>query len=369
VKNNYIVYHLHSDLSLLDSCTKFNDYINKAKELNQSAICFTEHGNIYNWVDKKLHCKKAGIKYLHGVEIYLTETLDEKIRDNYHTILIAKNYEGVKEINKIIDISTQEDHFYYKNRISFDEFLNISDNVIKISACLASPLNKVDDIIHKLEEQASIIQQEHFNCLEENESLVDDISQEYHSKFNSVYSRIKKLREYLDALLKHYDYYEIQPHVNSEEQKSYNKKLYDLSKKYNKSLICGTDTHSINKYKAECRSILQKSKKIEYSDEDKYDLTYKSYEEIVNMFKQQDCLPEDVYLEAIENTNRMSSSVEDFELDMSFKYPKLYNNELEVFNKRIEDFYNYKLKNGRKYRKINRTHPFHQMGMGNKARV
>ena len=46
-----------------------------------------------------MYCDAKGIKYIHGVECYLTEQLEPKVRDNYHTILLAKNYEGVKEIN------------------------------------------------------------------------------------------------------------------------------------------------------------------------------------------------------------------------------------------------------------------------------
>ena len=176
LSKNYTAYHVHSELSLLDSATKFQDYIDRAVQLGQTAIAFTEHGNIYQWVAKKMACDKAGIKYLHGVECYLTEQLYEypdvndlwyeaqqgrseeeaqkelsdlmesgkkKVRDNYHTILIAKNYDGILEINNLVSLSNREDHFYYKPRITFDEFLGISDNVIKISACLASPLNKL----------------------------------------------------------------------------------------------------------------------------------------------------------------------------------------------------------------------------------
>lgn len=288
IKNQYVTYHLHSDLSLLDSCTKFQDYIDKAVELGQTAICFTEHGNIYNWVKKKYACDKAGIKYLHGCEIYLTEQLDPKVRDNYHTILIAKNMDGLREMNKLISISNRPDHFYFKPRITFEEFLNISNNVIKISACLASPLNKLDII-------------------------------------NPSYER----------LLSKYDYYEIQPHINSEEQKKYNKKLFEYSKKYNKPLIAGTDTHSLNQYKAECRSMLQLAKGIEFTNEDEFDLTYKSYEELVNMFDKQGALPRTVYLEAIENTNKMANSTEAIVLDESFKYPKIYDDDIAEIKKRL----------------------------------
>ena len=299
--SNYVTYHLHTELSLLDSCTNYKLYIDKAKEFGQTAICFTEHGNTYNWVEKKLYCEESGIKYLHGVEAYLTKELvqivdgeEKKVRDNYHTILIAKNYAGLQELNTLIDLSTQEDHFYYKPRLTFDEFKKISNNIIKISACLASPLNKLRD----------------------------------------------------ESLIQYYDYLEIQPHVNSDDQKVYNKWLYEMSIKHNKPLIAGTDTHSLNRYKAECRSILQKAKHIEFTNEDEFDLTYKSYDELVDMFKRQGSLPEDVYLSAIENTNIMAASVEDFELDKSFKYPKLYENEEKVFKQRINQMYQDKIKRG-----------------------
>ena len=92
------------------------------------------------------------------------------------------------------------------------------------------------------------------------------------------------------------------------------------------------------KQEAECRSILQKAKRIEYADEDKFDLTLKTYEELVEMFRIQNCdIPFDVILQAIENTNVMADSVTDFELDTSVKYPKLYDNEEEVLKKRIFD--------------------------------
>lgn len=319
---------------MLDSATKFQDYIDRAVQLGQTAIAFTEHGNIYQWVAKKMACDKAGIKYLHGVECYLTEQLYEypdanelwreaqsgrneqdakkvlaemmesgkkKVRDNYHTILIAKNYEGILEINNLVSLSNRDDHFYYKPRITFEEFLGISDNVIKISACLASPLNKMS-VRHPMYEK----------------------------------------------LLKHYDYLEVQAH-NFGEQISYNCHLAEMSKKYGIPLIAGTDTHSIDAYKAECRSIMQLAKHIEFADEDSFDLTYKTYDELVEMFRIQGALPEQVFLEAIENTNRMDDSVEPFELDISFKYPKLYGNAAEdkaVFEDTIRKNFQSKIDEG-----------------------
>ena len=319
-ENNYVAYHIHSDLSLLDSCTKFEDYIAKAVELKQKAICFTEHGNIMRWVAKKEACDKAGIKYLHGCEVYLTAQLEPKVRDNYHTILIAKNMKGLREINSLVSISNTDSHFYFKPRITFDEFLNISDNVIKISACLASPLAKIQNEIYNLENKKDITEEEKERC-----------------KFLSLN---------FEKVLKHYDYYEIQPHINSDEQKQYNKKLFEWAKKHNKPLIAGTDTHSLDRYKAECRSILQTAKGIEFANEDQFDLTYKSYDELVNMFAEQNALPKSVYLQAIENTNVMANSCEDIILDKEFKYPKVYDDDINTLRERLWDMLQDKIKKG-----------------------
>ena len=283
---NYTVYHLHTENSLLDSCTNYKLYVDKAVELGQKSICFTEHGNLYNWAEKKMYCDEKGIKYLHGIECYLTATFDETVRDNYHTILIAKNEEGFKELNRLNFLSTQKDHKYYSPRLSFDEFLGIDDNIIKISACVQSPLNRI------------------------------------------------RGNEIADKLLRHYDYYEIQYH-DMPEQIEYNKYLYEMSKKYDKPLIAGTDTHSLNSYKAECRMLMMLRKGMEYSYEESCDLTYKSYDELVEMFRKQNSLPMDVVLEAIENTNKMADSVFNLVLDKTVKYPYLYGDDDEKVLKQV----------------------------------
>lgn len=287
--DNYVAYHVHSDYSLLDSTTDFNLYIEKAKQLGQKAICFTEHGNTRGWVAKKMACDEAGIKYLHGVEIYLTESLYEKVRDNYHTILIAKNRQGFLELNKLLSMSTDEEHKYYVGRLSFDEFLNISPNIIKTSACLASPLNKLD------------------------------VSHPYYEK-----------------LVKKYDYLEIQPH-DCEDQIVYNRHLAALSQRYGIPLIAATDTHSINQYYAECRSLLAYAKSKHYDTEDDFDLTYKSREELEEAFRKQDAVPEEVWEAAIDNTVLMADQVEGFELDTSLKYPILYGSAEEDREKFIQN--------------------------------
>lgn len=298
---NYIMYHCHTEYSLLDSCTKYQDYIDLAVKNGQRALSISEHGKPLNWTEKWDACRKAGIKYIHSVELYLTESLEEKVRDNYHTVLMARNMDGVKELNKLIRLSCDKDHFYYTNRITFDEFLGISSNIISTSACLASPLNKLPDT---------------------------------HPRYME--------------LAKKYDFLEVQAH-NHPDQIAFNKRLLELSAKIGTPLIAGTDTHSSSEYKSECRSVLLDAKHKSYGDEDAFDLSYKTYDELVQMFRVQGALPEDVYMQAIENTNLLYDMTEDIELDTSIKYPILYGSreaDSQMFIDTVERKFKEKLESG-----------------------
>ena len=101
--NNYCIYHLHSDMSNgvtnIDSVTKFQKYVDRAKEIGMKAMAFSEHGSVFAWDLKKEAIEKAGMKYIHAEEFYITQTLEEKVRDNWHCVLIGKNWDGVRELN------------------------------------------------------------------------------------------------------------------------------------------------------------------------------------------------------------------------------------------------------------------------------
>ena len=280
---NYVVYHLHSDLSNgvtnIDSVTKYTEYIDYAKSLNMKALAFSEHGCIFEWVHKKEYIEKCDMKYIHSSEVYLTEDNDNenKHRDNYHCILIAKNYDGVKELNKLISNSFNRNdyHYYYVPRITFDELFNTSDNIIITSSCLGGVLNNGNNDIKK---------------------------------------------KFLQFLIKnkHRSFLEIQHH-NCKEQINYNKMLYTIHQKTNIPLIAGTDTHCLNNEHVLGRSILQKSKDVRFENEEMWDLTFKTYDELIKAYEMQNSLPKEVYIQAIKNTNVMADMIEPFELDYSHK--------------------------------------------------
>ena len=277
----------------IDSVTNFRDYIARAKELGMSAICFTEHGNIFEWIHKKEEVEKAGMKYIHGIEAYITESLEDKKRDNYHCVLIAKNYDGVLELNQLVSDSynRNDGHFYYMPRILYDDLEKTSDNIIISTACLGGILHKGNDDIRN-----------RFICfLQRN---------------------------------KHRCFLEIQHHID-DGQKEYNKYLKVLSDEIGVPLITGTDTHALNTEHLEGRSILQKSKGVFFADEESWDLTFKSYDELVAAYEKQGSLPIEVVKEAINNTNVLADMIEEFEIDRTYKYPHLWENPMKTFQNKI----------------------------------
>lgn len=307
--SNYTVLHCHSDMSNgvtnIDSVTKYQEYVSRAKELGMTALAFSEHGSVFDWHGKKLEIEKAGMKYIHAEEFYVTEKIDIdeednpiKLRDNWHCLLIARNFEGVKEINRLASKSfnRKDGHYYYAPRIEFADLINTSDNVIISTACLGGILNRASEEIQK---------------------------------------------QFLDFMIKHKDrcFLEIQHH-NVQDQKLYNQKLYRLSQQYGLQLVACTDTHSLNNEHSEGRKILQLSKNIRFDDEEGWDLTFKSYEELCNAYERQMALPKEVYLGAIANTNKIADMVEPFEIDRSTKYPHIYDNPAKTFKEKINNAYN-----------------------------
>lgn len=367
MNNNYTLTHLHSSYSILDSCTDFHDYVDWAVEHNMKSIVFTEHGNVLGQIEKKQYCDEKGIKYIHGTELYITSLLyhkrykitenkdksfhvdevSQKIRDNYHVILIAKNHDGRKELNRLISTANDEEHFYFKPRITIEEFLNMSDNIISTSACLAGIVSGYPKTINNFNTEIKSLENENEQRVQTLQALHDELNGEStirkkKRKDDKIQADINLEQAHIDTnnlniacikadiddmkfkfrdILKKFTYLEVQPHVNSDDQRELNREVLRYSTLENIPIICGTDTHSSDTYHAECRALLMEAKKIDFLEEDTFDLTLKTYDEVYDMFKQQGVLTDEQIKEALENTNKLADMCEDFELDKSFKYP------------------------------------------------
>lgn len=296
-RRNYTITHCHSDYSnpttILDSVTKFEMYVDRAAELGMKAFAFTEHGNIFSWVKKKEYIESKGMKYIHATELYLTKSLNEKVRDNYHICLYAKNKDGVIELNQLLSKAYRrnDNHFYYTPRITFDELKATSDNILFTTACIGGGLARDDEELKR-----AFIE---FICLN-----------------------------------KHRCWLEVQHHQDPVQIK-YNKYLLELSREYGLNLICGTDTHALNERHAKGRRILQKAKGVKFEDESSWDITMKTYDELVELFSSQEIFTFEEIETLLYNTNILANKVEEFTLDKSHKYPKLFDDSLAVLKSKI----------------------------------
>ena len=290
----------------IDSVTKFRQYIDRAKECGMKAMGFAEHGSVFEWLHKKQAIEAAGMKYIHGIEAYLTESLDEKVRDNYHCVLMARNYDGFLELNGLISSSFNrtDNHFYYVPRISFDELFQTSENIIVTTACVGGTLGKGTP------------------------SAID---------------------RYLAFLTANSDrcFLEI-GHHSDEKQVNYNRLLLKFHQDTGIPLIAGTDTHVLNAEHEKGRSILQRAKNICFEGEENWDLKFKTFDELVSAYEGHKELSQEAWMEAIDNTNRLADMVEPFTLDCGTKYPHIYDDPERTFREKIDaalESHPYALKN------------------------
>ena len=301
--------HLHTDISnpsYFEVVSQADQYIDWAVKQGQKAICFTEHGNAVNWIKKKIHAEKAGLKFIFGIEAYVTMRLEDDTR--YHTILIAKNYQGVQTILRLSSQSfnRQDRHFYRKPRIAFNELKQAfsEGNIYITTACLAGALGST---LIDTKDSKEVVQQ----------------------KSDIIKAWLGLAKSNPDMFL-----FEIQPH-NNPEQQQLNNACINYAGYYGYRLIASNDIHALNPYHDKLRKIVKKGKGASYSNEDEFELWCKTYDEMVDSFVK--CGVNEKYAkQALDTTNEIADSIETFELDRSHKYPHLYKRPEREFQKRIK---------------------------------
>ncbi len=149
----FVHLHVHTQYSILDGLSSIKDLFARARELGMPALAITDHGFMYgikeflkHGYDKKnLDADgKPIVKPILGCEVYVTRHYDHKLQDPshkkyYHLILLAKNYEGYRNLMKIASVAAVEG-FYYKPRISHEVLEKYHEGLICCSACLAGEI-------------------------------------------------------------------------------------------------------------------------------------------------------------------------------------------------------------------------------------
>lgn len=139
--SGFVHLHVHSEYSLLDGACRIGQLVSKAKELGQTAIAITDHGNMYATIEFYNEALKQGIKPIIGCEVYVApRSRSDKVNklDNkpYHLILLCENNEGYQNLIKLVSIGYTEG-FYNKPRVDLEVLRKYHKGLIATSACLA----------------------------------------------------------------------------------------------------------------------------------------------------------------------------------------------------------------------------------------
>ena len=153
---SFVHLHVHTQYSILDGLSNIKKLFERARELGMPAVAITDHGNMYGVKEFfKVAYDKANkdadgnliVKPLIGCEIYVTRHYDHRLKDNdhrgyYHLILLAKNYDGYRNLMKIVSTGHIEGKYYDKPRVTHEIVEQYHENLICCSACLAGEVPK-----------------------------------------------------------------------------------------------------------------------------------------------------------------------------------------------------------------------------------
>ncbi|HKL92251.1 MAG TPA: DNA polymerase III subunit alpha [Bacteroidales bacterium] len=150
----FVHLHVHSQYSILDGQASIASIVDKAVADGMKAVALTDHGNMFgvkeffNYVRKKNKGKPESeqIKPIIGCEIYVARNgrLNQRkeVKDDargWHLILLAKNYQGYKNLLKIVSNAWTEG-FYYVARTDHEQLAKYHEGLIACSACLGGEI-------------------------------------------------------------------------------------------------------------------------------------------------------------------------------------------------------------------------------------
>lgn len=145
--DEFVNLHVHTEYSLLDGACRIKELIQRTKELGQTAVAITDHGNMYGAVEFWNEAKKHGIKPIIGCEVYVAPRTrfdkEPKLDTSpYHLLLLCENNEGYRNLVKLVSLAGIEG-FYHKPRVDIELLKKYSSGLICLSACLAGEIPRL----------------------------------------------------------------------------------------------------------------------------------------------------------------------------------------------------------------------------------
>lgn len=144
MKSDFVHLHLHSQYSLLDGAIKFEDLVDRVKELKMEAVAITDHGNLFGAYEFYRKAKERGVKPIIGCEIYVTPTLKlDKPSDgkNFHLTVLCMNETGYRNLSNLVTRGYFEG-LYRRPRVDHEMLDRHNEGLIVLSGCMSSELSQ-----------------------------------------------------------------------------------------------------------------------------------------------------------------------------------------------------------------------------------
>lgn len=149
---DFVHLHVHTHYSILDGQSKVSNLVDKAVANGMKGMAITDHGVMYGIKEFADYCAKVNkkrkaegldpFKPIFGCEMYVAHRRKEdKVKEKgdnsgYHLIVLAKNYNGYKNLIKLVS-RAWVDGYYYRPRTDRHDLELFHEDLIVCSACLA----------------------------------------------------------------------------------------------------------------------------------------------------------------------------------------------------------------------------------------
>ena len=288
---SFVHLHVHTQYSILDGQSSIENLFNRAEELGMPGLAITDHGNMYGVKEFfKFAAKHPSVKPIIGCEIYVSKG-DHKVKEKgyYHLILLAKNYNGYKNLMKIVSTGHIEG-MYYKPRVSHEVIEKYHEDIICSSACMAGEIPRM--------------------ILDGNIAGAE--------KAIGWHKRVFKDDYYLEVMLHKTEVPGLSLEVY-EKEKEYDEVIFDLAEKHGVKVIATNDVHFVRKEDGPAHDRLICLTTNAYIDDiDRLRYTQQEYlkteEEMAALFPD--------HPEVITNTLEICDKVENYTIDRGHVLPK-----------------------------------------------
>lgn len=149
---DFVHLHVHTYYSILDGQSRVQRLVDKAIGDGMKGMAITDHGNMFGIKEFYNYCKginkkrkEAGeelFKPILGCEMYVARRRKEdKVKEKgdmsgYHLIVLAKNYNGYKNLIKLVS-RAWVDGYYMRPRTDREDLERYHEDLIICSACIA----------------------------------------------------------------------------------------------------------------------------------------------------------------------------------------------------------------------------------------